>query len=286
LLDTLARQWPDRLKYRANAALIRNNEASMMQDAGRFVEAEALYRQNLQLWEGFAAREPSVLDHRSKMALMLDNLADVSIERGQPDAAEPFRRRAIEIRAKIVSDFPNTPYWIGRLADGEASLAGLVAKRGDLVEARRLYANAVRHRRALIAILPDNPDESLALARTYSSLVETLLHLRAHADAAQAVNELVAVSGLPPEDLRRAGSFLARCASLVTADADLPAARRAELAGSYAGRAVTLLRDARAKGSWDRAALERDSSFDALRSRDDFRALLSARDDRPNDRRP
>jgi tetratricopeptide (TPR) repeat protein/tRNA A-37 threonylcarbamoyl transferase component Bud32 len=286
LLDELARQSPDALKFRANAAVIRNNVAATMLESRRFAEAESMYRKNLELWETFSAREPTVADHKSKLALTLDNLADVFVESGRPELAEQTLRRCVELRAKIVGDFPNTPYWKGRLANDQERLAAFAAARGELVDARRLYAEVVRHRRSLVAFDPNNRDDRVALARSYSLFIESLLKISDHVKAAETVDEWVAVAGLPPDDLKRAGSFLARCSSLATADASIATGRRAELTAVYASRAVKLLRNARDQGAWDRNELERDSSFDVLRSRDDFRALLSAPNAPPAPRGP
>jgi tetratricopeptide (TPR) repeat protein len=286
LLDELARQLPNTLKYQTNAGVARNNVAAMMQSSGRLAEAEAIYLQNLQLWESFAAREPSVLEHRSKIAMTLDNLADILMETDRPREREQTLQRCIEIRSTIVRDFPNTTYHISRLADSLTKMAEFVSKRGDLVEAQRLYVDVVRHRRTIVAMVPENRDGLLALTRTYLALIETLLKIRNHAVAAKFVEELVAVSGLPSEDLQRSGAYLARCARLASSDRDLPDSRRAELAASYADRAMTLLHDAQKHGLGDLKALQQDPSFDALRSRDDFRALLPAPTNSPAPRQP
>lgn len=62
---------------------------------------------------------------------------------------------------------------------------------------------------------------------------------------------------------------------LAEKDTQLPAAKRRDLAHSYADRAMALLRQAVAKGYKDAAHLKKDKDLDPLRSRPDFQKLLA-----------
>jgi len=62
---------------------------------------------------------------------------------------------------------------------------------------------------------------------------------------------------------------------LSVADTRLTDARRTELAKTYADQAVGLLREAKKRGYPNMEVLKSDHSFDAIRSRDDFRVLLA-----------
>jgi hypothetical protein len=82
----------------------------------------------------------------------------------------------------------------------------------------------------------------------------------------------------PANDRYTAAGLLARCVPLAEQDAQLPAARRKELAQQYSDRAMATLRQAVQKGFKDVARLKRDAELKALRSRADFQQLLAGLD--------
>jgi hypothetical protein len=79
----------------------------------------------------------------------------------------------------------------------------------------------------------------------------------------------------PRADAYAAACALADCIPIVEKDANLEAAKRRVEAKFYADEAVKILRDAVAKGYRDAAHIEKNTSFDPLRARDDFKTLLA-----------
>ena len=275
LLDELAARFPDVKAYAARAAAGRSNLAGVLMKSGRLDEAEAVLRRNLEFWETLAKSDPANSNNRSKLALTWENLAHVLEKSARKPEVEQALHRAADLRLALSRDYPNTPYHFGRLAEALARLATLASDRGDLAEARRLREQAVANRRVALTMAPKNPDFLSSTSSAYAALIETLMRLGAHEDAAKAIAELVALSpGSGPESLR-AGSFLARCVPLAEADTHLAGSRRADLARAYADRAVELLRQAVKSGSGTVEALRGDRSLDALRSRADFQALVA-----------
>ncbi len=136
---------------------------------------------------------------------------------------------------------------------------------------------AIAAKRAGLALAPRNKDYLDAANTTHIALIETLIRLREPDGAASAISELLSLAPDSGPQCFRAGSLLARCVPLASADAHapLPVARRNELAKTYADRAVELLREAKKRGHQDVEVLESDHSFDAIRSRADFRELLT-----------
>ena len=113
------------------------------------------------------------------------------------------------------------------------------------------------------------------MSATHSALIETLIRLREHEDAARAISELVSFSPDSGPQCFRAGALLAQCVPLPAADARLTDVRRSELAKTYADRAVELLREAKKRGHQDIEGLKSDHTFDRIRSRADFQVLLA-----------
>jgi len=286
LLDELAARFPDTKDYPARAAVSRGNLAGALMKGGRLDEAEAVLRRNLEFWERLANSDPATSNNRSKLALTLDNLAHVLEKSGRKPEVEQALHRAADLRLTLTKDFPNTPWNFGRLADQLARLATFATDRGDLAEARRLLEQALAGRQAALALAPKNSEFRSATSTVYAALIENLIRLKAHEDAAKAIAELVALSPTSAPESVRAGSFLVRCVPLAAADARLTEFRRADLARAYADRAVELVREAVKRGYHDIEAVKTDHSFDVLRSRADFRDLLAGAVASPATRRP
>jgi eukaryotic-like serine/threonine-protein kinase len=275
LYDELAARFPSVPEYPARAALNRSNEACCMVTDGRLVEAESVFRQVLGFWERMSAGDPSIGKYRSKIALTLGNLGEVLEKTSRKPEAEQALRRAADLRSVLTQETPTEAWQFIQLGNLLAELARLAADRGDMAAVRRLEEQALSSKRAGLALAPRNADSVESTSTTHSALIETLIRLREHEDAARAVSELISFSSDSAPQCFRAGSFLARCVPLPAADARLTDARRIELAKTYADRAVELLREAKKMGHQDIEALKSDHNFDSIRSRADFQGLLA-----------
>ena len=275
LLEELAAKFPAIPAYRNRAAVGRYNLACLMVRASRLDEAEELLRPIVQFWEALAAAEPSVPNYRSKAALTLESLADVLENTGRKPEAELALRRSADLRRQLTKDLPATPYHFIQLGNMLTRLANLAADRGDLAVGRRLAEQAVAAKRAGLALAPRNPDFREAASTTHIALIETLIRLREHDDAAKEIEELVSFSPDSGPQCVQAGWLFARCVPMAAADARLTDGRRNELAKTYADRAIELLREAKKSGHQDVEVLKSDHSFDGIRSRADFQELLT-----------
>ncbi len=174
----------------------RNDLAVLYKYAGRFDEAERLYR--------WAMAETSGED--AAAATIYHNLGGLNHSRGEFAAAEPFARRACEIRERLLGpDHPDTLAdacalagvldGLGRYAESEpiyrhaltvfasmfgemhpelaANLNNLAALRwaqGDAVEAESLYLRSLRIKRELLG--DAHPDTALTLLNYASMLCD------------------------------------------------------------------------------------------------------------------
>ncbi len=277
LWDELAVRFPAVLDYSKCAATCRYNLACSMVDDGRLDEAESVLGQVLGYWERMAAGDASNANYRSKMALTLGDLGDVLEKTGRKPEAEQALRRSADLRSMLTKDRPTEPWHFIQLGSMLTRLAKLAALRGDLPAVRRLEEQALSSKRAGLALAPRNPDNLHFQSATtsHAALIETLIGLHEHDDAARAIGELLSFSPDSGPQCFRAGSLLAQCVPLAAADARLTEGRRNELAKTYADRAVELLRKAKERGKQDIEALKSDHGFDGIRSRADFRELLA-----------
>ncbi len=275
LYDDLAERFPTENVHRTRAGVCRHNLSILLEESGRLEEAEAIYRQSIKLWESLAAGEPAHVDYRSKLALSEANLAMLLEKTGRISEAERSARRTAVLRVSLTKDFPNTPWHFLKLAEAHRGLARLQIQRGDFAEARRLREQAVAATRAALAIAPENTDFRVLLAAECASLVETLISLKKHDEATTCAAEFAPLVHDSAKETLRAGSFMAQCVPLATADLELTGSRRAELAEAYAKQAIELVGEAARKGYRDVDALRKDKGFDSLRGRPDFIALLA-----------
>jgi tetratricopeptide (TPR) repeat protein len=273
LCENLTQRFPSAFEHKAKATIARHNLAIMIEDVGEFGESERIHRVNLKFWEDLAASEPSNPDYRSKTALTLESLAAL-LEKTKR-STEDVLRRAAHLRSLLTKDFPNTPYHFSKLAGSLNGLARVATARGDLTEARRLLEESLAARRAALALSPGYTEFVQAVATCSNELVESLIRLKDHQAATKLLAEQISLAPGSGEASFRAGSVLARCATLAAADRGLPEARRSELASTYAERAVAMLREGLQKGHGDFDALRNDRSFDSLRARPDFASLLA-----------
>src|SRR5207302_1865868 len=100
---------------------------TVYKDAGRYDEAEALYRRALTI-----ARPDGVA-----AASLWHNLAGLDHARGQYAAGEPAARRSVALRTAAVG--PQHP----SVAADQAALASLLAGQGKYAEAEALYREAL-----------------------------------------------------------------------------------------------------------------------------------------------
>ena len=143
LMDGLSKRYPTVREHPTAAAVSRHNLAILIEDDGRLDESVTIHELNLKFWEGLAASETSNQNARSKVALTLESLAVLLEKIGRKTEVEPVIRRAVRQRSDLTKDFPNTPWYFGRLAGSLGGLAKLAAARGDLAEARRLQEQAL-----------------------------------------------------------------------------------------------------------------------------------------------
>jgi serine/threonine protein kinase len=275
LLDELARRFPVATNYAGRAAVGRGNLAGVLVAAGRLDAAEAVLRKNLEFWEGLRQADPAVENNRSKLALTLYNFGYVMMKLERKREAEEAFRRSVELRAALTRDFPSTPHHFGALGGTLLSLGKLAGARGDLAEVRRLRERAIAAHGATVALAPKNDEYRRHVRDTSADFIEVLIGLREHDDASNAIAEFVALSPGSGPDCFRAASFLARCVSLAASDKQLPDAKRSETVAHYADRAMELLRESLKTGHRDAGALSKDPSFEALRLRAEWRALLA-----------
>jgi tetratricopeptide (TPR) repeat protein len=215
---------------------------------------------------------PDRPEFRRTLASSLSNLADFLHNRGRTDDAVQTARQVVEVWKRLADDFGTNPNYQNALGVSLQDLAILLNEQGQMAEARRLLEQAIQCQQAALRLKGDRDDYRRALGDHYGYLAEACLRLGDTAAATRAVLELRRILS---QDSYRAAHLLARCTAAVEKNSDLPEDKRKELAETYGGQAVELLREAAQKGSHNLSAIEQNTDLDVLRDRSDYRSLVA-----------
>jgi tetratricopeptide (TPR) repeat protein len=174
----------------ATVAAILSSRATQLQSAGDLQGAEDLYRESLHIWRTRFG------DDNPQVGTTLGKLGTLLMTKGDEDAAEEALRESIAI---IDGDSLAGPALTA--CEPMASLASLLANKGEFAEAESLLRECVRIRREKA------PQQRLEFALINTALVN-IIYMSGDPDAAQEVMpEVLAAwrAAVPPEN-----SFMAR----------------------------------------------------------------------------
>jgi serine/threonine-protein kinase len=272
IFKKLANQSP---RYREYLAESQSNLGLILQDTNRPKEAADSYREALAIYKRLVARFGTVLLYRQELARTYNNLGGSLSNMDQVQEAGKAYHDALAIYESLIEDFPKMPDHRAELANTLDGLARLACGRKDFPLSRQLLEQAHPHLQAALESNPKHPFYRETSRDIKRDLAATLLDLADHPAAAAAAVDLARIGFEPVNDTYKAAGFLARCVPLAEKDAKLPDAKRKEFAKSYADRAMEMLRQAVAKGYKDLANIKKDADLEPLRSRDDFKTLLS-----------
>jgi tetratricopeptide (TPR) repeat protein len=270
LQKDLRRDFPDVPDYRHELASILNNLGLLRKEGRHAPEAGSAFREALELQEALVADSPHRPDYRLSLAVTRLNLAS-AIEPGDPRSAARVYRDALSVQERLTADFPEVSEYQSAQGRTLYSLARLQLSEGD-DSARDLLTRAIRYHRAVVEADPRDRANREFLRDDYSVLCLALLHARAHADAANAAEELPKVLPDDASESLRAAAFLVECGAAASDDPSAP--------DSYARRAVALLRRAVERQILTDPASLQIPELAPLRARPDFEDLRKTLVDR------
>jgi serine/threonine-protein kinase len=307
LQTELVKEDGDSPDFRYELAGSWNNLGNLFRDRSRYREAEAAHREALGLLHRLVLDFPRIPLYRADQAnalhslgLTLEQGATVELARGAAACAvaggwggtftglgelsaagESWARagRCFE-EARVIFDgltrtHADVPDYRANRAMTLESLGWYFLRGGQGEQARRYLADAVADLEAASRAEPGNGDYHLLLSRARLSLFDALLTARQHAPAADQARALARESRGGAENAYLGAVGLALCARVAAQDLTLPAAERPAVAQRYADQAVACLGQAVDNGFADPARVSRETAWNPLRQRDDFRQLLA-----------
>jgi tetratricopeptide (TPR) repeat protein len=143
---------PGNTTYRRDLSISYERLADLAREAGRSGDAEALYRQALQVAEELTELEPGNTTYRRDLSISYNKLADLAAEAGNLDSARDLVDQAVHIRRSIhrlephrvdvAVEFAYTLYLSATIAVGESGEGAGQAERAEMIEVLTPFDNA------------------------------------------------------------------------------------------------------------------------------------------------
>jgi tetratricopeptide (TPR) repeat protein len=266
--ERLARHHPEVPKNRAALADTLRLMGGCHSLSGRPAEALETFSKAQALLERQIEADPTDLDSLSSLAVVINNVGIVHAEAGRPDQALPLFQRNLAIHQELVKADPTNALYRQMLAYAHGNVGEAQYRSGRFDEALQSYRDALALHEALALAYPGRARFQNDLMRIHALIatagVATGHPAEARADVREAERILGQVPVPRPDDLCSLAGGYAMLSTSVGPDEHQV----------YADRAMATLRRAVAQGWHGLAELRFDPSFDSLRSRLDFQALM------------
>ncbi len=167
ILKTLRDDYPNDPQYRRDLAQCMNDLGTLLQEAHRTPEAEAAFREALDLLAPVVDGGTQDEDQR-QLATMAANLGNLLKDEGRLTEAESLLRQSVELNERLAAS--SDPENGVTLAHSREVLGSLLGAAGRLDEAESVCRTANVALEKLTAEAPDAPDYTYDLAESYEVL--------------------------------------------------------------------------------------------------------------------
>jgi tetratricopeptide (TPR) repeat protein/tRNA A-37 threonylcarbamoyl transferase component Bud32 len=271
----LAADFPNRPEFRQDLGGSHKALGNLLSATRRLKEAESAHADALAIFKQLAADFPTRPEFRSDLAQCYINLGLLLRATGRRKQAELAHADALAIQKQLAADFPKVPHYRNELAGNLVNLALLDYSRRDFAQARRWLEEAQPHHQAALQANPRHPDYRQFYWNNLMVLTQSCAGQGDQAAAVEAATRVHDLGWDPPGNAYNAACALAMCVPIVETDDKASKEERDRQMQFYAEQAMTMLRDAVAKGFKDAAHMKKDTDLDPLRSRADFQKLLA-----------
>jgi serine/threonine-protein kinase len=260
--------------YRNELAKSHNNLGNLMSDLGKRADAEIEYRAALKEQQRLADdhRLPA---YRTELARTHNNLGVFLVDLGRPAQAETEYRAAVNLQRNLATESPDVPNHRYELAVTVVNMAKLRQAAGDCEQASALLREARPQIEEALRAYPKNSEYRSAYRDSLFTLGRILVSLGDHEAAAQVAEKLRTQGFEPANDNYNAACILCRLVPIVIKDSRLPESKRNEQARTYADKSLQNLGEAIRRGFNDGSQIKKEPDLDPIRSRDDFKKLLT-----------
>jgi tetratricopeptide (TPR) repeat protein/tRNA A-37 threonylcarbamoyl transferase component Bud32 len=274
--EKLVRANPAVTLYRRNLAQVNNNLGLVYALTGQIEPSQSAYDQAVRQWQQLSRDHPTVLEFAVGEAMTFYNLGNLLRDSDQTEKALDCYGSAERNLAAVLQREP-------RHVNARALLWSLHGARAIASSQLGRHAEAIPDWDAFLEYgdgqLPHLSELMRALAQARAKRQDLSLsaladHRAVAAEAQAFIDKMIPPGGV----LYVLAHVYALCTTAALHDAKLTSVERDKLAQDYAARAVAALLKAQKTGYFgftaNRERLKRESAFDPLRMRPDFRTLL------------
>jgi serine/threonine protein kinase len=277
----LVRDNPSKDLYRSQLASTYINLGVVHRRTRNSKAALDSYEQSRRIWEQLAKDSPSAPQYQDFLARIYGNVGRVLLDDRQWEASVGASKEAVTRYQRLLQAHPNRlelRSLLGRALTNQG-LAYSQLKRVE--EALKSHQEAVTHLRVAFDKAPHVTEYREQLTSYYTELARVQRHLGQPAAAAASVVERRKLWPKDAGELYEVARDLALCVPMVgKGKTGLTPAEQAER-DKYVDQALETLRQAISAGFKDVEHLKKDKDFDPLRSRDEFKKLLSELEVKP-----
>jgi serine/threonine-protein kinase len=274
--EQLVAKYPERPEYRAELGRSVGNLGALLVQTGALGDGEKEYLRGIALLEDHESKlaAPDMPVYLGELIKIHANLANLTMAQNKPAQAEKSWLRQVELRDKLVRAFPNEERYRLEAVATLNEIGNRLQQNQQFEMAKDFYAKAVEHLRWLTKQPKATREMWSNLYLMQLNLATSLVGLKDHAAAARVVRELAPEARPKDRQDHLAAAVLARCAGLAATDGALAEGKGKELAKSYAGQALALLRQAVANGFHDADFLRKNEDFRAIRGEEEFQQIV------------
>jgi serine/threonine protein kinase/Flp pilus assembly protein TadD len=260
---------PGETRYKSDWALALNNLGAALARAGAASEAIASYRKAIELQKQLVRLAPLERGFRRDLAVTFNNLGLAYTQVGQPDNAQRSFRNALGFQEPLASENPQDLEILSSLGGMYNNLGITLEELGRIDSAAENYRRAVEWQQAAQSQAPASNAYREFLSKHFYNLGRALRTLGKAGEAADVALARKELWRHDPQRLLSIAEELALASQMLSGDdeSERSAAGCAELS-------VATLREAVAAGLQLPSDLDRQSSFAALRGRNDFQSLV------------
>ena len=275
VMEALARDFPADIEIQSRLAGVYNDSAALMDNSGHQDEGLRSLRRACEIREQLVASNPTVTGFSADLALSEANLGSVLYTQGH---AEEGLRSALKGRAhweELVAGYPDVARYRNELARTCSTIGQIYYETDRPAEAAPFVYRARDLLERLVADHPENAEYRSLLARSYYNVGWLERKAGRPQEALRQFRRAREIEENQAESSAEHFYTLACLWAVCMPPGPIPEGTRdAAEARRCAEAAMDALRRALAVGFSDIEWLRRDHDLDALRSREDFRALL------------
>jgi tetratricopeptide (TPR) repeat protein/tRNA A-37 threonylcarbamoyl transferase component Bud32 len=279
IFQRLFRDHPDVADYKSRLAGALRSVGARQRDRGRPAEALAAYRQSLALDEGLVRDHPEDIKYRQGVASSLHGIGWTHYRlSGRTEEAQIAFRRALDLAEAIARDNPGLETARATVAFYENELARVLTRLGKLDQALEYYGKALKYAEERQRKNAGGVWVERDLGYLHYEMGRVHLAAGRAREASQALDRarrlFEAIADSADIDPYNRACVRAICADLVGLGKPHLTPDELSRRASFAAGAVASLREAISGGHQSPDMIASDIDFDAIKSSEDFKALL------------